>query len=792
MNQIDIVLLSHSDVYHVGALPYLVGKLGLLSNTATNQTTDNTSTTTTTTTNTTDTTTTTTSLATNSHVKIFATLPVCKMGTMTMYDMFSNHEATSDFSVFNLDDVDMAFDSITQLKYSQRYVWKSQKSSSMLTIMPFNAGHSLGGTVWKIVKEMDEIVYAVDYNHQKERHLSGTAFDILGRPSILITDASSALNKVKYNAAHEQRMIGSIVETLRRGGNVLVPCDTAGRSLELALLLENEWRREKGLGVYPIIMLSPMSVRTIEFASHQLEWMSDEVMKAFHDNRINPFSFQYTHLCESLEAFDHRYGHGGRSGSVGGGGDRGDRDRGPPRVVLATTESIECGFSRALFERWASNPQNLILFTGRTREGSLARELVDHMREINEARLASTPKSFYPMHIEHRERVKLEGQELIEYEAAQQKLKEMEKKQKEDEKRKKVQGKVIQIRDDDSAVAKMMDEEDEDDDDDIMDEIYDDGASSAAATSLSQKDLSTSSAFQRRLFLPENMKYHSQFLMFPCIEHYPKSDVYGQWIDAEELKNRSLMIYEAETASTAANQMEIEEEEAAEPTKCITEHIVVEVRCGVDFIDYEGRSNAVSVRNILKQLAPRKLLLVHGTELETKTLLDTLIDMKISESVQAPRLNEMLEVSMDTNMFKVKLSQGLLDQVSFTKVGAYELAYIEGVYQFDDANQVHTGAVPQGMSEQDLAKLPSIVPLPETKQRGHPSVFIGDVKLSQFIDILKKNDIEAEFIQGGHLVYKDRVIIKRDGETGQITVEGAFCKDYFRIRSLLYSQYPVL
>ncbi len=39
-----------------------------------------------------------------------------------------------------------------------------------LTITPLPAGHMIGGAIWKISKEgEEEIVYAVDYNHKKER-----------------------------------------------------------------------------------------------------------------------------------------------------------------------------------------------------------------------------------------------------------------------------------------------------------------------------------------------------------------------------------------------------------------------------------------------------------------------------------------------------------------------------------------------------------------------------------------------------------------------------------------------
>jgi cleavage and polyadenylation specificity factor subunit 2 len=39
-----------------------------------------------------------------------------------------------------------------------------------LSITPVPAGHMIGGTIWRIVKDGEEdIVYAVDYNHKKVR-----------------------------------------------------------------------------------------------------------------------------------------------------------------------------------------------------------------------------------------------------------------------------------------------------------------------------------------------------------------------------------------------------------------------------------------------------------------------------------------------------------------------------------------------------------------------------------------------------------------------------------------------
>lgn len=82
MGQIDAVLLSYPDLLHLGGLPYAVGKLGL-------------------------------------QCPIYATVPVYKMGQMFLYDAFQARHNNEDFDLFTLDEVDKAFEMMTQLKYNQ-------------------------------------------------------------------------------------------------------------------------------------------------------------------------------------------------------------------------------------------------------------------------------------------------------------------------------------------------------------------------------------------------------------------------------------------------------------------------------------------------------------------------------------------------------------------------------------------------------------------------------------------------------------------------------------------------
>jgi len=74
---------------------------------------------------------------------------------------------------------------------------------------------------------------------------------------------------------------------------------------------------------------------------------------------------------------------------------------------------------------------------------------------------------------------------------------------------------------------------------------------------------------------------------------------------------------------------------------------------------------------------------------------------------------------------------------------------------------------------------------------GHQAVFLGDVKLSDFKQVLSKAGIQAEFVEGS-LVCGD-VALKREeiGGTSRINFEGILSEDYFRIRNLLYSLYEI-
>lgn len=98
---------------------------------------------------------------------VYATIPVHNMGSVALIEALHAKTHSQDFKLFNMHSIDAAFDKIHQLRFLQPVALGGRAAG--ITITAHAAGHTVGGTVWKIKKDTEDIVYAVDYNHKKER-----------------------------------------------------------------------------------------------------------------------------------------------------------------------------------------------------------------------------------------------------------------------------------------------------------------------------------------------------------------------------------------------------------------------------------------------------------------------------------------------------------------------------------------------------------------------------------------------------------------------------------------------
>ena len=287
---LDAVIISHADVQHIGALPLLFKLLG--------------------------------------PVQVICTLPILKMGQMVLYDLYLNramegHERSANGEeeddggeLFTLDDVDGALEDTITVRYNQTVpvpnAARGQAGTHTL-LCGFPAGRTIGGTVWSFKYAAGEIVYAMDVSLSKSMVLNALPLNKIPlSPSVLLMEGShsqSSSNGLKGNkpaAFDAKELVQEVMRTLRNEGNVLIPCESAAKTLDIIKVLGDEWERNN-LGVYHLVFLSHMAYNVLEFARSQLEWMSDDMSAAFYNNnqkKRNPLYFSLLKTAYSVSQLD--------------------------------------------------------------------------------------------------------------------------------------------------------------------------------------------------------------------------------------------------------------------------------------------------------------------------------------------------------------------------------------------------------------------------------------------------------------------------------------------------------
>lgn len=707
LHQIDAVLLSYPDHAHLGALPYLVGKAGL-------------------------------------SCPIYATVPVYKMGQMFMYDLFQSRHNTTDFEIFTLDDVDHAFDKIIQLKYSQTVHLKGKGHGIQITPLP--AGHMIGGNIWKIVKDgEEEIVYAIDYNHKKERHLNGCVLDTLNRPSVLITDAFNATYVQSRRRLRDEQLMTTILQTMRNDGNVLVAVDTAGRMLELVQLLDQMWRTtESGLSPYSLALLNNVSFNVIEFAKSQVEWMSDKILRSFEENRNNPYNLKHVRLCHNLAEL---------------------AKIPEPKVVLASVPDLQCGFSRDLFLAWCGSAKNSIILTNRTSPGTLARYLIENPQNKT-------------VTMEIRRRVKLEGPELDDF------LKKKQEKENEEARKKAQERRELEDESSDESESEM----------DI--DVYTMTGGQKAKHDLMMK----SEGKSRTGFFKQAKKAYP---MFPFSEERLKWDEYGEIIRPEDY---TILEVAPADEEMAAEKVKKEDESMIDlsevPTKCVAATVTLDINANIQYIDFEGRSDGESMKKIISQIRPKQLILVHGTRDATESLAEYCNRLE-GVKIITPSIGEIVDATRESHIYQLRLRDYVVSSLDFARAKEIELAWVDGQIDMKREKrdtkamyEAEEGEIPDEETKDDNEDsgtgeiTPTLEHLTDLVNHGHKAVFINEPKLADFKRVLQLEGYQAEFA-GGVLIVNDTVALRRY-EAGRMQLEGAMCEEYFKIRELLYNQYAII
>ena len=174
-------------------------------------------------------------------------------------------------------------------------------------------------------------------------------------------------------------------------------------------------------------------------------------------------------------------------------------------------------------------------------------------------------------------------------------------------------------------------------------------------------------------------------------------------------------------------------------------------------------------------------------------LKDQLVTSLPGVEIDAPDVGKTVECTSASATYKIRVSDALFQKAKMRDMAGYKVGWINGIV----GKALEEGGAPMLLPVSNLSSNADGTALVTTndaimkKASSQPgSVFLGDLRLSDFRQALAQQGIAAEFADGVLVCANGRVTVRKDGE--KLVVEGSLSQDYFDIRQILYSQYQIL
>lgn len=270
-------------------------------------------------------------LQNNYYNKVFSSVPIKVLGKICLDEQLRAMDPHVDM------DTD-CLERITEIKYSQPTVVNG------IEICAYNAGHSIGGCLYRITKGLERIVIGFNINHRKENHLDGVSLASIASPSLCILNSSHVVSE-NVSVVKRDEMFRSIVEeALDRGRTVVLPVRHS-RLLEIALVLNATMARRKERAV----CLSYFGKSFVERARSMIEWAGEKMSEMFSEEKVNPFELEHIEFVRYYNRMPES------------------------RVVMVVDEGL-CGSGAATLLQRFNDERNVLLLTDPRMEESIRRE----------------------------------------------------------------------------------------------------------------------------------------------------------------------------------------------------------------------------------------------------------------------------------------------------------------------------------------------------------------------------------------------------------------------------------
>ncbi|SCU84106.1 LAMI_0C06260g1_1 [Lachancea mirantina] len=320
LSTVDVLLISHFHLDHAASLPYVMQR-------------------------------------TDFQGRVFMTHPTKAIYRWLLSDFVkvTNIGANSslndkDENLYTDEDLAESFDKIETIDYH------STMDVNGIKFTAFHAGHVLGAAMFQVEIAGLHILFTGDYSREVDRHLNSA--EIPPQPSdVLIVESTFGTATHEPRLNREKKLTQLIHSTVSKGGRVLLPAFALGRAQELMLILDEYWSQnaeELGGGQVPVFYASNLARKCMSVFQTYVNMMNDDIRRKFRDSQSNPFIFKNISYLKNLDEF---------------------QDFGPS-VILASPGMLQNGLSRDLLEKWCPGEKNLVLITGYSVEGTMAKYLM--------------------------------------------------------------------------------------------------------------------------------------------------------------------------------------------------------------------------------------------------------------------------------------------------------------------------------------------------------------------------------------------------------------------------------
>ena len=318
LSKIDVLLISHFHLDHAASLPYVMRR-------------------------------------TNFQGRVFMTHPTKAIYRWLLKDFvrvtsIGSSSAGQDENLYTDEDLAESFDKIETIDYH------STMDVNGIKFTAFHAGHVLGAAMFQIEIAGLRVLFTGDYSREIDRHLNSAEVPPL--PSdVLIVESTFGTATHEPRLNREKKLTQLIHTAVARGGRVLMPVFALGRAQELMLILDEYWSQhaeELGGGQIPIYYASNLARKCMGVFQTYVNMMNDDIRRKFRDSQTNPFVFKNISYLKNLDEF---------------------QDFGPS-VMLAAPGMLQNGLSRDVLEKWCPEDKNMVLITGYSVEGTMAKYLM--------------------------------------------------------------------------------------------------------------------------------------------------------------------------------------------------------------------------------------------------------------------------------------------------------------------------------------------------------------------------------------------------------------------------------